>query len=415
MADELQNVSYSAGWTQNIPHRRDPNRVNTLQTPVAGPLERRPPAAATLPASPSAEHVRPAPGVSPRHDPQARPAEPSYYDVPMLQRPLWKWEIATYFYLGGLSAGAYLLGRVADRVGGRQYRDVAKIGAYVAMAALLPSPPLLIHDLGDPKRFHHMLRVWKPTSPMNFGTWAIVAYSGMAAFEVVRQYLTNNASRISPAQRQKLLKLMNNGTLLLIHDAAGVPFSLIVAGYTGVLLSCTSNPLWCKNPWLGPLFSASALSTGSEAISLVMDLTHRQSPDRETAQRSLQNVDSAAHLAELACMSGFMKFAGEKAWPLHRGKSKKNHWFSIGGIIGCELLKRLEFPRPLRRPMRVLSALLGLGAGLSLRWGMIFGAHEAAADPHLSRVVSRPQDSAKRSGGKFPAAGMKSSALSHNR
>ena len=32
----------------------------------------------------------------------------SYYDVPMLKPPVWKWEIATYFFLGGLSAGAYM-------------------------------------------------------------------------------------------------------------------------------------------------------------------------------------------------------------------------------------------------------------------------------------------------------------------
>ena len=44
--------------------------------------------------------------------------EPSYYDVSILKQPVWKWQIATYFYLGGLSAGAYALGRVADRVGG---------------------------------------------------------------------------------------------------------------------------------------------------------------------------------------------------------------------------------------------------------------------------------------------------------
>src|SRR5690348_12079959 len=155
---------------------------------MTGRFEPRP-MGEVIPPTPATAHARPglaSPEVR-RHDPQSMPAEPSYYDVPMLKQPVWKWQIATYFYLGGLSAGAYVLSRVAERAGGRRYEDLTRVGSYVAMAGLIPSPPLLIWDLGDPKRFHHMLRVWKPSSPMNFGTWSIVAYSGMATFEVVRQ------------------------------------------------------------------------------------------------------------------------------------------------------------------------------------------------------------------------------------
>src|SRR5205085_5334062 len=94
-------------------------------------------------------------------------AKPGYYDVPMLKPPVWKWEIAGYFFLGGLSAGAYLLARMAERFGGRKYRDVTRAGTAIAWGSMLPCTPLLIKDLGDPKRFHYMLRVFKPSSPMN--------------------------------------------------------------------------------------------------------------------------------------------------------------------------------------------------------------------------------------------------------
>ena len=36
---------------------------------------------------------------------------------------------------------------------------------------------MLVLDLGDPLRFHHMLRVFKPSSPMSLGTWSLAAYS----------------------------------------------------------------------------------------------------------------------------------------------------------------------------------------------------------------------------------------------
>ena len=47
--------------------------------------------------------------------PQAPQAEHSYYDVSMLKPPVWESDIALYFFLGGLSAGAYLLSRAAER------------------------------------------------------------------------------------------------------------------------------------------------------------------------------------------------------------------------------------------------------------------------------------------------------------
>src|SRR6185437_12586659 len=136
----------------------------------------------------------------------------------------------------------------------------------------------------------------------------------------------NRGRRLGGSQRGLLRSLMNNAALLAIHDAAGVPLAFVVASYTGVLLSCTSNPLWCKNPFLGPLFSASAISTGAEAVSLVLDLLSKE--DASASQDFLMKLDTAAHAAELACMAGFSKFAGETAKPLHDGSMKKQHEFS---------------------------------------------------------------------------------------
>src|SRR6185437_14933606 len=115
------------------------------------------------------------PSTTPLTSPQGQNA-PSYYSVSILKPPVWKWEIATYFYLGGMSAGAFVLSRLAHRFGkDASFRELSRYAAYVACAAALPCPFLLIHDLGDPARFHHMLRVWKPSSPMNLGTWVLTS------------------------------------------------------------------------------------------------------------------------------------------------------------------------------------------------------------------------------------------------
>ena len=114
---------------------------------------------------------------------------PSYYDISMLKKPVWTPEVGVYFFLGGMSGGAYMLARLAERIGGAEYRSLTRVGTAVALAAALPCAPLLIKDLGDPKRFHHMLRVFKPHSPMSLGSWALTAYTAAAAVAGLREWV----------------------------------------------------------------------------------------------------------------------------------------------------------------------------------------------------------------------------------
>jgi hypothetical protein len=62
--------------------------------------------------------------------PQEEQQGPSYYDISMLQKPVWSWEVAAYFFFGGLSAGAYLLSRMAERFGGERRRDITRVGTW---------------------------------------------------------------------------------------------------------------------------------------------------------------------------------------------------------------------------------------------------------------------------------------------
>lgn len=388
MAEDRKDFESDAPWAKPMAHTPDPNRVSSLQMPAHQIVFDRPPAIPPNPSVSTAATV-PAKGDAKASDPDLpRKKEPAYYDVPMLKKPLWKWEIATYFFIGGMSTGAHLLGRAAARFG--DGGEVTKMAAYLSFLSILPGPPLLIHDLGDPKRFHHMLRVWKPSSPMNLGTWAIMAYSGAATSEVVRQYLNDRETHLKPRERGTLHKLLNNGTLLLVQDAVGAPMALLVASYTGVLLSTTSNPLWSKNPWLGPLFTASAISSGAEGIMLLLDAKRKAGPADPASHRVLRTVDTLAHGVELACMAGFSTYAGEKAKTLHEGKMKGWHRASLAGIIGSEVAKYAPLPRVLKKPQRILSNLLGLFGGFALRWSMVMGGIEAAQDPRTTRLVSDP-------------------------
>ncbi|WP_165495174.1 NrfD/PsrC family molybdoenzyme membrane anchor subunit, partial [Actinomadura roseirufa] len=148
----------------------------------------------------------------------------SYYGKPVLNPPTWKaLDIAGYFFLGGLAgagsvlaAGAHLTGRPAT----------ARAMKISSLAALGGSTAALVHDLGRPSRFHHMLRVVKPTSPMSMGSWLLLAYGPAAGAAAVLD-VTGLLPRL--------------GTAATAGAAALGP---AVAAYTAVLAADTAVPAW---------------------------------------------------------------------------------------------------------------------------------------------------------------------------
>ena len=86
----------------------------------------------------------------------------SYYGRAVLKTPVWEWKVPAYLFAGGLSAGSAMLAAGADLTGRPGLRRVSRLGA---LAGILASMYFLVADLGRPERFHHMLRVAKPSSP----------------------------------------------------------------------------------------------------------------------------------------------------------------------------------------------------------------------------------------------------------
>src|SRR5439155_19453300 len=105
----------------------------------------------------------------------------SYYGRQIVKSPVWHQDIPAYLFTGGLAAGSALLAAGADATGRRGLRRAGRLSALAALGA---STFFLVNDLGRPARFHHMLRVAKPTSPMSMGTWILAAFgpaAGLAA------------------------------------------------------------------------------------------------------------------------------------------------------------------------------------------------------------------------------------------
>ena len=136
---------------------------------------------------------------------------------------------------------------------------MAKAAYPVALVFLLTDLLLLVFDLGDPLRFHHMLRVFKPSSPMSLGTWSLTVYSLPLTLIVA----------IEAAQ---VLHLLPSGSMALEWVRKSlVVFGLLPAfgslAYKGVLFSTSSQPGWKDARWLGGCMANSALTLGCASCS----------------------------------------------------------------------------------------------------------------------------------------------------
>ena len=101
-----------------------------------------------------------------------------YYGKPIVEPHVWKDYIGWYFFTGGLAGASSVIAAVAELA---KQPALARHARRASMIGLLPSPALLVADLGRPKRFVYMLRVMKPTSPMSVGSWLLALYSPLAA------------------------------------------------------------------------------------------------------------------------------------------------------------------------------------------------------------------------------------------
>src|SRR5213076_3427301 len=98
---------------------------------------------------------------------------PGYYGEPVVRPPVWTWEIPVYFFVGGLAGMAAIIALAALAF---HYLDLARAAMWLAVIGAILSPILLTMDLGRPRLFMNMLRVFKYKSPMSVGAWILTVF-----------------------------------------------------------------------------------------------------------------------------------------------------------------------------------------------------------------------------------------------
>jgi hypothetical protein len=284
----------------------------------------------------------------------------SYYGRPVVKAPVWRHDIAAYLFTGGLAAGSALLAAGADLTGRRGLRRAGRVAALGALGA---STYFLVNDLGRPERFHHMLRVAKPTSPMSTGSWILAAFGPAAAVAA--------ASELAPGAR------VVGATGRAAGLAAGA-LAPALATYTAVLLADTAVPSWHEAyPELPFIFAGSAMASGA-GVGLIAAPLAETGPARRLA------VAGAA--LELAGSQRIERRLGLLSEPYRTGRAgrllRTGRALTAAGVAGALFGRRSKV-------LSVLSGAALLAASVATRFGIFDGGVASAKDPKYTVVPQR--------------------------
>lgn len=298
----------------------------------------------------------------------------SYYGRQILKTPVWNWMIAAYLFTGGLSAGSALMAAGADLTGRPRLRRVGRLGA---LASLLVSMYLLIADLGRPERFHHMLRVAKPSSPMSVGTWMLGAYGPGAGLAGVAELLP-----------QSLRRTWLGRLVWWLARPAGIEAAAVapgVASYTAVLFSQTAVPAWREaHPYLPFVFTGSAAASGA-GLGMLLAPADESGPARRMAVAGAAMEVGASRLLEHRLGLSAEAYTTGKAHQLRQASEVLTVAGAVGAVVGG------------RRRWALAASGAALLAGSALqRFGVFEAGVESTRDPKYVVVPQRERLNAQR-------------------
>lgn len=297
--------------------------------------------------------------------PEPSQSDPTYYDRPMLKHPVWKPYIPTYYFLGGASGAALALGAAAQLEGSERTSGLVRSAHWVGIIGSSLGSVFLVLDLGRPTRFLNMMRVFRPTSPMNMGAWilAVTAPAGIAAGLFARTRMFRTLGEIA-------------------GYTAGV-FGLGLCTYTGVLVANSAVPVWQEGRRVLPiLFGASAISAAGGIIGMFPGLN----PEEVRIARTFTAIGAMAEVTCSKLMERDVSRVEQVGRPLQQGLS--GALWKTAGVLSAAALGVTLFPGRSHRKRALAGALAALGS-FTLRFAVHYAGEASAGDPKASFHLQR--------------------------
>jgi hypothetical protein len=311
-------------------------------------------------------------GIRPADAPFPRASvKTGYYGINLLKEPQWTFEIPLYFFVGGASGSAAVIGGVADWLG--KDRALARDARWLAFGGALASSALLVSDLGRPSRFLNMLRVFKLQSPMSVGAWTLAAFASASA-----------ATAFAKEAEQRFGNSLPITVVANFCQLFSVLFGMPFHNYTGVLIGATAIPVWNRNIQTLPIhFGMSGLQSG---VSILELLGHSES-------RALHLLGIGSALWESWEGLHLERRSEAVLKPLKQGGSGR--MTRVGGLMSGPLplvLRLLAGFSGNSRSLRRWAAACGIAGSLLTRYGWVRAGHSSAQDWRLPLEI--PSESA---------------------
>lgn len=159
------------------------------------------------------------------------------------------WMIVTYFFFGGVSAGAYMFSVVANFWWKQEFKPLAKMGAILSLFALGIGMFMLLLHLGNPFRAWRVFTAFNPHSMLSWGTWLLNIFGLLNFIYVVLLY----------TGKERIAKIVG---------CLGLFFALFTALYTAVHIARAPDKLLWHSTLLPVLFVNGAVISGIAVVML---------------------------------------------------------------------------------------------------------------------------------------------------
>jgi len=279
----------------------------------------------------------------------------------------WRWGVATYLFLVGTGAGAYVVGVFADFLGAG-WTDVAKIGVALGFPLVTVACLFKVSELGRP------YNAWRAgmmpgTSWMARGAILLTAFLGVSFLHIVL-WLWPFSGALAGADG--------------LRHALGILGGILAIGtsfYTGILLASNKPIAFWSTAMLPVLFMLSSLLSGLMAVVLVGLIAGLPFAG---AIASLEHIIAALLVLKALVVTFYLQ--GTHRTPESRasaqlvlhGKVAPLFWFGVALVglavpLGLGFLDLFHFYGGATGGIAVLASLCGLAGGFLLRQVILAG------------------------------------------
>ena len=288
----------------------------------------------------------------------------SYYGRQIIKTPTWKTpDVPLYLFLGGMAGASAVLAEGAALTGNVALERVTRL---VAASGAGVGTVFLVHDLGRPERFLHMLRVIKPTSPLSVGSFILAPFSALSS-AAAASCLTGRLPRL--------------GRLAGLGAAA---FGPPLATYTGALLANTAVPAWHEAHRELPFLFAGSGASAAGGMALLLTPVQHSRPARRMA------IAGAA--IEITASELLKRRLGMVAEPYERGRPGRLMRLASRMTLGATVVSTLS------GRSRAVSAICGaalVASSVVTRFGVFEAGLASARDPKYTVVPQRERMAAR--------------------